>query len=137
MRATTDNKKTARDRGDGASRKALLQQISDDYPGNGTESQRQRILAALLSGPLSTLEARRFLDVMHPAQRVLELRDSGADIATHWTREPTEAGTLHRVARYILRAFAPRRMNGCIRPELLALLVLLAVAGLLLAGVLR
>lgn len=99
----TDNNKTARDRGDGASRKALLQQISDDYPGNDTDSQRLRILVALLSGPLSTLEARRFLDVMHPAQRVLELRDAGKDIATHWATEAAEAGTLHRVARYVLQ----------------------------------
>jgi hypothetical protein len=54
-------------------------------------SQRQRILDHLRNhGPLTTLAARRELDVMHPAARVQELRARGYRIITdaarcgHW-----------------------------------------------------
>lgn len=70
--------------------------------GNSAASQRQRLLEALRQRSLSTLDARRELDVMHPAARVMELRQEGANIITHWSREPTECGGLHRVARYVL-----------------------------------
>ena len=43
----TDYKKTGRDRGDGATRKSLLQQIHADFPGNSTDAQRGRLLAAM------------------------------------------------------------------------------------------
>jgi len=40
--------KTGRDRGDGATRKSLLQQIHADFPGNGTEAQRANQSGAVL-----------------------------------------------------------------------------------------
>lgn len=70
--------------------------------GNSASEQRRKILEALSRGPLSTLEARRNLDIMHPGGRVLELRKQGVNIVTHWSKEPTEGGKLHRVARYVL-----------------------------------
>lgn len=70
--------------------------------GNSTASQRQRLLQALRQRSLSTLDARRELDVMHPAARVMELREAGENIITHWSQEPTECGEVHRVARYVL-----------------------------------
>lgn len=69
---------------------------------NSTASQRQRLLEALRQRSLSTLDARRELDVMHPAARIMELRQEGENIITHWSQEPTECGGLHRVARYVL-----------------------------------
>ena len=66
------------------------------------KAQRERILKALRKSPLSTLAARRDLDVMHPAARVQELRDRGNQIITEWRHEATERGKTHRVANYVL-----------------------------------
>lgn len=130
-----DYKKTGRDRGDGATRKDLLQQIHADFPGNGSAVQRARLLAAMReAGHVTTTEARLFLEIMNPSQRVTELRNQGASIDTTWSLEPSEAGRdPHRQARYVL---VPNQGGG-IAAELAALLVLAVVAGLLLAGVLR
>ena len=65
-------------------------------------AQRARVLDAVRSGPKSTLQLRRDCDVLSPAARVLELKRRGFDIFTNWTREPTDCGTLHRVAQYVL-----------------------------------
>lgn len=74
----------------------------EDHP-NTSAAQRARILAWLQAGrPLTTLEARRELDVLHPAGRVEELRKAGIQIATSWIKEPTDGGQLHRVGRYHL-----------------------------------
>jgi hypothetical protein len=72
------------------------------HTGNSAAAQRLRILEALRTRPISTLEARRELDVMHPAARVMELRADGHNIITHRNREPTDCGKLHTVARYVL-----------------------------------
>ncbi|WP_412548887.1 helix-turn-helix domain-containing protein [Ralstonia pseudosolanacearum] len=70
---------------------------------NSTEAQRTRLLAALRRGPVTTIEARRDLDILMPAARVFELRHrEGYDIALYWVQEATQAGRLHRVARYAL-----------------------------------
>ena len=72
---------------------------------NGIEASMQcaRLLSALRIGPITTLEARRTLDVMHPAARVQELREAGHDIVTVWTHDFTSEGHSHRVAKYLLR----------------------------------
>lgn len=128
-------KGTGRDRGDGATRKDLLQQIHADFPGNSTDAQRARLLAAMReAGHVTTTEARLFLEVMNPSQRMTELRNQGAEIDTAWTCEPSEAGRdPHRQARYVL---VPNQGGG-ITPELAGLIALALVAGLLLGGVLR
>jgi hypothetical protein len=56
-------------------------------------SQRQKILEWLRQNPLTTIEARQLLGIMHPAGRVQELRELGYNIITY--KE-------HRVARYVL-----------------------------------
>ncbi|WP_211236363.1 helix-turn-helix domain-containing protein [Desulfovibrio inopinatus] len=70
---------------------------------NSAAAQRNRILAALRKGSLTTLEARRLLNVLHPAARVQELRQLGFDIVTVRCEYITQEGRLLRVARYILR----------------------------------
>lgn len=65
-------------------------------------AQRARLLDALRCRPVSTIDARRNLDVMHPAMRVRELRLAGHPIETVWIEQATDAGRLHRVAQYIL-----------------------------------
>ncbi len=80
--------------------------ISETCSFNPTDSsavaQRGRLLAALKTRPLSTLEARREIDVLHPAARVMELRRDGYPIERAWTHDVTSEGYLHRVARYHL-----------------------------------
>ena len=63
--------------------------------------QRERILAWLLTAPLTTYQARQELDTFHPAARVAELKAQGHNIHTHWTIVDTPLGR-HRIAKYVL-----------------------------------
>lgn len=74
--------------------------------GNSSSEQRTRILRALSDAPITTLYARRDLDVMHPGGRIMELRRNGHLIDTVWTEEATDCGKVHRVALYVLRCKA-------------------------------
>lgn len=75
------------------------------FADNSTQAQRNRLLDALRVGPVTTIEARRNLDILMPAARVHELRHrEGYDIVTYRSQEPTECGKLHSVARYVLQA---------------------------------
>lgn len=82
---------------------AVLAEIRRMFEGNEAGAQRRRVQEVLERGySLNTDEARRYLDVLHPAGRVKELRKAGANIATHWTPVVTEAGVTHRVGKYFL-----------------------------------
>lgn len=70
---------------------------------NSSHAQRIRLLEALRKRSLTTLEARRELDVLHPAARIQELRGMGYDIQTVRVPDLTTEGKPHNVARYILR----------------------------------
>lgn len=70
--------------------------------GNEASAQCARLLARLKKGPLTTLQARRELDVLHPAARVQTLREHGHKIQTIWTNDVTAEGYRHRVAKYVL-----------------------------------
>lgn len=83
---------------------AAKQNVQINY--NSASAQRQRILDALKNSPLSTIEARRDLDVMHPGARIMELRKRGHQIITVWNLEPTECGREHRVGKYFLLKMA-------------------------------
>ncbi len=77
---------------------------------NSTAAQRDRLEEALRAGPVSTIRARKELDILAPAPRVFELRhDYGLNIQTHWKTEPTSCGKNHRVAEYVL---FPGKWNG-------------------------
>lgn len=78
---------------------------------NSTAAQRARIFDRLQRQPLTTLQARAELDVMHPAARVMELRSLGHEIITQRTQEHSEAGELHCVARYVLMPAGTPRFN--------------------------
>ncbi len=66
-------------------------------------TQRKSILAFLQPGnQLTTLHAREYLGIMHPAMRVKELRQQGHNIMTHWRTEEDVTGTRHRIASYVL-----------------------------------
>ena len=66
------------------------------------QEQRARMLERLRERPVSTIEARRDLDILHPAGRVMELRKVGHQIHTVTINEQTEHGRRHKVARYVL-----------------------------------
>lgn len=53
-------------------------------------------------GSCTTIEARKTLDIIHPAGRVLDLRKMGEKVETVWTWDVTEQGKPHRVANYLL-----------------------------------
>jgi hypothetical protein len=68
-----------------------------------TEAQRARILQYLQTGKrLTTLYARHYLNTMHPAARVMELRKAGHNIVTHRRKDTDSAGRVHQVAEYVL-----------------------------------
>ena len=95
----------AADSGQSRGARAQLDDQQRDGSPNAAAAQRARILAHLQAGrPLTTLQARRELDTLHPAARVMELRRAGWSIATAWVTEETDAGRVHRVARYALLA---------------------------------
>jgi hypothetical protein len=84
------------------------QNTQANHNDNSTHSQRLRLLAAFeVQHSLTTIEARRDLDILMPAARVFELREMGFDIATIWTQGVTENGRKHRIARYVLRKATP------------------------------
>lgn len=75
--------------------------------GNDLASQRLRVAQWFADrSSLTTEEARRELDVMHPAGRIRELRADGWQIVTFWERFPTAGGRLHRMARYVCMGLA-------------------------------
>jgi hypothetical protein len=73
-------------------------------PGEGTKAkQRAAILSALRTGPLSTVDAREVLGIMHPAGRIKELRQRGFEIATVCRMSFDAQGRPHLAACYVLR----------------------------------
>ncbi|WP_437883540.1 helix-turn-helix domain-containing protein [Pseudomonas sp. LRF_L74] len=67
------------------------------------EAQRARLLERLQEGPVSTIEARRDLNILMPAARVKELRTAGHVIQTHRMRLHDDQGRPHSgVALYLL-----------------------------------
>ena len=64
--------------------------------------QRARLLQHLKIAPVDTLEARRNLDILHPAARCMELRKQYRIDTVRVTRH-TDADKPHHVALYILR----------------------------------
>lgn len=81
---------------------AQMKKLQSKFSDNSTYSQRIRLLQKLRECSLSTSEARRELDIMHPAARVQELRETGLVIHTVWTSEKTATGRTRHLARYVL-----------------------------------
>lgn len=78
--------------------------MAGQFLDNSTEAQRMRLLDALRCGPITTIEARRNLDIMMPGTRIFELRHRhGHKIGKVWVWQETDAGKEHRIARYFLK----------------------------------
>ena len=83
----------------------------DELPAGGFEfdhspgavAQRVRLLEALRSGPVNTLQATEKLGIMRPAARVSELNALGYVIRTARTNARDAAGVWHKgIACYVL-----------------------------------
>lgn len=84
-------------------KRRALGAILHDQPGNSSQTQRNRIMAALATvGPCTTAELVRWLDCPRAGSRLSELRAQGYRIGTHWRTDQTEAGEPHRFALYVL-----------------------------------
>ena len=71
--------------------------------GNSAPAQRFRLIDWLLKrGHIDTVEARRELDILSPASRIMELRKGDFKIETVWIDRETHAGKRHRIGRYVL-----------------------------------
>ncbi|MBR8312481.1 helix-turn-helix domain-containing protein [Burkholderia dolosa] len=77
--------------------------IIDNWPDNTAAHQRARLLEAMrVRAGVTTLEAMRFLDIVDPRARIVELRKAGYRIDTSWVQQPSECGRLHVVGLYTL-----------------------------------
>ena len=97
----TNTREIALHEGEAKARK--LVEISNQFMGNTRADQATRLREALRNFPVSTFEARRYLDIMHPAGRVQELREEGNDIDTLRGTMRSDIGRPHCVAVYVLR----------------------------------
>lgn len=68
--------------------------------------QRALLLDALREGPVSSVQARDALGILHPAARVLELRQRGHSIHLNWREAEDGQGRRHRVGVYLLEVAA-------------------------------
>jgi len=76
--------------------------------GNDCVTQRARLTAALKITPVTTYEARKFLDIYDSPARILELRKLGWQIDTQRVHQKTDAGVIHkRIGKYVLTGGAP------------------------------
>jgi hypothetical protein len=85
--------------------KAAQRHTDCHYADLSAEAQRKRLIDALHCGPITTIEARRNLDILMPAARIHELKHKhGYDIQTFRIRQETDSGKLHSIAKYVLIA---------------------------------
>jgi hypothetical protein len=68
--------------------------------------QCREILSHLRAGPLSTLDAREKLGILHPAGRILELKRAGFSITAQRSTVYDSAGRAHASATYHLSSRA-------------------------------
>lgn len=87
-----------------AQKREALEAIRLATPGTDSKAQCARIRAALAQFSITTYEAMRYLDCYDPRARVMQLRNDGARIATHWETIVTESGDRHRVGLYVMGA---------------------------------
>lgn len=84
---------------------ASFTRIISSWPENTAAHQRARLFEVLkVHGSVTTLEAMRFLDIVDPRARIVEIRKEGYTIKTSWVRQPSECGRMHCVGMYTFGA---------------------------------
>ena len=75
------------------------------FPGNHCGVQTVRLCHALKGAPVTSYDARKYLDVYDVPARIMELRKHGYEIETLRVAQETDAGVFHRrIGLYVLRA---------------------------------
>ena len=87
-------------------KRKVLADILQANPGTSSVVQCTRIRTALSQFSITTFEAMRHLDCYDPRARVMQLRNAGEAIDTHWRTVITESGDRHRVGLYVLKSGA-------------------------------
>lgn len=91
-----------RKRNDNLNQKSSRPKQQPDYNPNSAASQRRRLHDYMREQPITTIEARRDLDILAPAARIKELRDRGFLIHKQMVDQETQCGRKHKVAKYFL-----------------------------------
>lgn len=79
-----------------------LEKIRDKHSGNDAGTQTKRLLEAMQTlGGISTIEANRYLDILHPPARKLNLIETGHIVTLIWVYEDSGCGKIHRVGKYV------------------------------------
>ena len=82
-------------------RRARFQALFDAAPGVGADMQADRLLKALRGGPMTSFQARQYLDIACPASRIHTLRhERGIDILCTYVRQASTCGTVHVLGSY-------------------------------------
>lgn len=85
-----------------SSRIEALEKIRDKHTGKDAGTQTKRLLEAMQTlGGISTIEASRYLDILHPPARKLNLIESGHLVDLVWVHELSGCGKIHRVGKYL------------------------------------
>lgn len=69
----------------------------------GATQHRMILEYLLIDETMTTVQAREILGVMHPSERVKELKKQGWPVETHWYQLEDVAGKTHRAAQYYLQ----------------------------------
>lgn len=86
-------------------RLAVFEQILNDRQNISCKAQQWRLAKAFdLVGSINTFEARKCLEVIHPAGRIRELKAQGWKIEKVWIYVVGECGVPHRIANYFLKS---------------------------------
>jgi hypothetical protein len=74
------------------------------FAGNEANTQRTRLYLALQHVPITSYEARKYLDIYDVPARIMELRAQGLKIDTLRVAQQTDAGVIHRrIGLYVLQ----------------------------------
>lgn len=80
-----------------------IEPAQPDPDSHSTEAQALRMIQALKAGPVSSIDAARSLDIVHPPSTIRHLRRKGWAIMTEWCYQTAAPGRRpHRVGLYIL-----------------------------------
>ena len=83
-------------------RKEALEKIRIKHSANDAGTQCNRMLEAMQTlGGISTIEAHRYLDILHPPARKLNLVQGGHIVELIWVHEPSDCGAIHRIGKYV------------------------------------
>lgn len=89
------------------SKQAALAAIRQAYPGTTPPKRNASASGQGWRSSVSPpLRPWRYLDICDPRARVMQLRNAGLDIDTHWRTIETKSGTKQRVGLYALKVGA-------------------------------